>query len=170
MQALVAGRATRLQAPFAARWRRGPVSYNASLPSGETATGERAVDFSSQQFADVVVAAPAGRIDHPAAQALENALLPLVPSGPDAGALLIDFAGVDYISSAGLRVLMVAAKQSRARGTKIGVAGLKAVVGEIFAISRFDAVLDIYPSVRDALPRFSAAALVAFERVHGRAP
>jgi hypothetical protein len=41
---------------------------------------------------------------------------------------------------------------------------LKPVVGEIFAISRFDAVVDVYPSVRDALGRFSDAALAEFDR------
>ena len=82
-------------------------------------------------------------------------------SGINKGVVL-DFAGVEYISSVGLRVLMVAAKQMRTREAKIAVAGLQPVVAEIFAISRFDRVLDVYPSVRNALEKLSAPALEAF--------
>jgi anti-anti-sigma factor len=126
------------------------------------------VEFSSRQFADVAVAMPVGRIDHAAAQALERALAPLVErTAADGGGLVVDFAGVEYISSVGLRVLMVAAKQMRARHARIAVAALQPVVGEIFTISRFDAVLDVHASVRGALERTSPAALAAFDAAQG---
>jgi anti-anti-sigma factor len=122
------------------------------------------VQFSSRQFADVVVAAPVGRIDHTAAPELERALAPLLTeSGGGKGGLILDFAGVEYISSVGLRVLMIAAKQMRGQGTRIAVAALQPVVAEIFAISRFDSVLDVVPSVRAAVEKMSANALVAFD-------
>ena len=78
-------------------------------------------------------------------------------------ALVLDFAGVDYISSVGLRVLLIAAKQMRAHGARIAVAGLQSVVAEIFAISRFDNVLDVYPTLRSALEAMSSAAVQAFD-------
>jgi anti-sigma B factor antagonist/stage II sporulation protein AA (anti-sigma F factor antagonist) len=81
----------------------------------------------------------------------------------------MDLAGVPYISSVGLRVLMVSAKQMRARGARIAVAALQPVVAEIFTISRFDAVLDVHASVRDALQRLSPAAFAAFEAAEGSA-
>ena len=66
-------------------------------------------------YADVLVATANGRIDFAGAQVLEGALAPaLAPDGPVRG-IVIDLAGVDYISSVGLRVLMVAAKAMRAR-------------------------------------------------------
>ena len=62
-------------------------------------------------------------------------------------ALVLDFAGVEYISSVGLRVLMIAAPSRCAAGSaRIAVAGLQPVVAEIFAISRFDMVLEVFPS------------------------
>ena len=122
------------------------------------------MEFSSRQIADVVVATPVGRIDHAAAPLLEQALLPLVtPSAGSNTGLVVDLADVEYISSVGLRVLMVAAKQARARGARIAVAALRPVVVEIFAISRFDAVLDVYPSVRSALEGISSLALSEFD-------
>jgi anti-sigma B factor antagonist/stage II sporulation protein AA (anti-sigma F factor antagonist) len=122
------------------------------------------VQFSSRQFADIVVAAPVGRIDHASAGHLEQSLAPLLSesSGGKAGVIL-DFAGIEYISSVGLRILMIAAKQMRGRGARIAVTALQPVVAEIFAISRFDSVLDVFPSVRSAIEKFSAPALAAFD-------
>jgi anti-sigma B factor antagonist len=122
------------------------------------------LETSSRQFADVVVAMPVGRVNHQSAAELEAALAPLVKEVSDRkGVLVLDFAGLDYISSVGLRVLMIAAKQLRASGAKIAVANLRPVVAEIFAISRFDRVLGVFPSVRDAIEQLSVAALPAFD-------
>jgi anti-anti-sigma factor len=122
------------------------------------------VEFSSRQYADVAVAVPLGRIDHAAAGELERALAPLLPPNAAGGkGVVLDFAGVDYISSVGLRVLMIAAKHTRGNGARIAVAALQPVVAEIFAISRFDHVLEVFPSVRGALEKLSAPALAAFD-------
>ena len=122
------------------------------------------LETSSRQFADVVVAVPVGRIDHQSAAQFEAALAPLMKTaGSSKGALVLDFAGIEYISSIGLRVLMIAAKELRAAGAKIAVANLRPVVAEIFAISRFDRVLGVFPSVRASVEQFSVAALTAFD-------
>ena len=122
------------------------------------------MEFLSRQYADVLVAAPSGRIDHAASASLEQRLVPLVA---DAGARLagvvLDFGGVDYISSVGLRVLMIASKEMRAQRKPIAVAALQPVVAEIFTISRFDQVLPVFSSVRDALASVSPAAQRAFD-------
>jgi anti-sigma B factor antagonist len=119
--------------------------------------------FSSHQYADVAVAAPVGRIDHAGAAALEQALSPLlVKAGAAKNAVILDFSGVEYISSVGLRVLMIAAKQMKGHGARIVIAGPQPVVAEIFAISRFDRVLEIAPSVKKALEWTSASALSAY--------
>jgi len=137
--------------------RRSPCRRNAREAAGT-------VQISSRQFADVVVAAPLGRVDYAAADRLEHALAPLLAeSCRSQRALVLDFSAVDYISSVGLRVLLIAAKQTRAHGAKIAVAGLQPVVAEIFAISRFDNVLDVYASLHDALAALSPAAAAAFD-------
>jgi anti-anti-sigma factor len=114
-------------------------------------------------YADVLVATATGRIDFAGAQVLEGALAPaLVPDGPVRG-IVIDLADVDYISSVGLRVLMVAAKAMRARKASIAVASLQPVVAEIFEISRFHHVVDVRGSVRDAIAAVSPEALAAYD-------
>jgi anti-anti-sigma factor len=121
------------------------------------------MQFSSRRFTDVVLAAPVGRIDHPSAGPFEEALRPLLEqAGISKETLVLDFSGVEYISSVGLRVLMAAAKQARAQQSKIAIAGLQPIVAEIFAISRFNRILELYPSVPEALAQFSPLALEAF--------
>ena len=122
------------------------------------------MEFSCARFADVVVATPVGRVDHASAADLEQRLDPLLDhAAGNAGAIVLDFSGVHYISSVGLRVLMIAAKKMRARKAALGVAALQPVVQEIFDISRFDQVVVVYPSVRQALSVLSAPALAAWE-------
>ena len=83
--------------------------------------------------------------------------------GLAARGLEIDLAGVEYISSVGLRVLMLASKQVKAQGGALAVADLQPVVREIFEISRFNLVLEVFPTLREALAKLSPAALAAFE-------
>jgi anti-sigma B factor antagonist/stage II sporulation protein AA (anti-sigma F factor antagonist) len=112
----------------------------------------------------------AGRIDHINAESLNRALAPLIERcGVDMSALLLDLAKVEYISSIGLRVLMVAAKQARLQESRIAVAALQPVVDEIFQISRFNYVLDVFPTVRAALEALSPSALAAYDASAGSA-
>ena len=115
-------------------------------------------------YADVVVAAPSGRIDFAGAQALEAALAGALSPESGVRGVVVDLGGVDYISSVGLRVLMVAAKALRARKAAIAVASLKPIVAEIFEISRFHHVVDVRRDVREAIGAISAQALAAYDR------
>jgi len=120
------------------------------------------VKFTSRTVADVVLAAPAGEIDHPNAAKLSQALAPYVDGGATAPVVL-DFSGVEYISSMGLRVLMVASKSLRARNATLAIAGLQPAVEEIFGIARFPLVVSVFPTVRDALAAVSPAAAKAYD-------
>jgi anti-sigma B factor antagonist/stage II sporulation protein AA (anti-sigma F factor antagonist) len=119
----------------------------------------------SARFADVVVLSPRGRIDHATAEELRSALAPhLARCGQGQDHVVLDFAGVDYISSAGLRVLMLAAKQAKAQSGFLAVAAVQPLVQEILEISKFTLVLRTLPSVRDAVAAASPGGLAAFER------
>ena len=122
------------------------------------------LQIATRHVADAVIAAPVGRIDHRSAAEFEAALTPLVAAAAAAkGALVLDFSAVEYISSVGLRVLMMAAKQLRGQQRKLGVAAAKPLVGEIFEISRFNLILDLSPTVRAGLERMSPAAVAAYD-------
>jgi len=118
-----------------------------------------------RRLADTLVLAPAGRVDHTNAEALKEALAPFIERcATDQDRLVLDLSAVEYISSAGLRVLMLAQKQARAQGGTLVVAALRPIVKEIFEISRFTFVFEVFSSVRDAVARLSPAALAALDR------
>jgi anti-sigma B factor antagonist/stage II sporulation protein AA (anti-sigma F factor antagonist) len=122
------------------------------------------VEITHRAYADVVVVAPAGRLDHTVADDFERSLLPLLDPAAGSGAgVVLDFACVEYISSVGLRVLLIAGKAARARGARIAVAGLRPVVQEIFAISRFNGVVEMFPTVAAAVAAISPAAATAYD-------
>jgi anti-anti-sigma factor len=123
------------------------------------------VQIATRRYADTLVAAPSGRIDHSSAPQFETDLASLLAQArPAGGGLVLDFSAVEYISSAGLRVLMIAAQQAKAEQGKLVLAELHSVVAEIFAISRFNRVLTVEATIDAALAHCSAAALAAYRQ------
>jgi len=51
--------------------------------------------------------------------------------------LVMDFAGVEYVSSAGLRLLVKAFKEMSARGGAMKIANVRPIVREVFDITGF---------------------------------
>jgi len=115
------------------------------------------MEVTTQRSGGVDVIQVAGRIDHEKAGALEAALSPHL-EGPKADGhppLLLDMAGVSFLTSAGLRVLMIAAKTCKAQQRPIAVTNLQPMIAEVVRISRFDLVIPVYPSVADAMAAIS---------------
>jgi len=96
-----------------------------------------------------VIARVAGRLDGTTMQAAESELLALIGQGERR--MLLDLTALEYISSAGLRVLLSAAKKMKASGGTIALFGLSANVREIFRLSGFDKIFSIYESQEEAL-------------------
>ena len=96
---------------------------------------------------ELVVLKPIGRLDAVTAETFQAMLLAAVTGAPVD--VVVDFAEVEYISSAGLRALMEAAKL-KSHGSRVAVAALNQSVRETFAISRFVHVLPIFARVEDA--------------------
>lgn len=127
------------------------------------------VHISQEHYADTLVLTLAGRIDNSTTEGLKAGLDAYVANCRAEGdKLVLDFSKVEYISSVGLRVLMLAAKQSREQGGTIVVAALQPVVREIFEISRFNLVFECFGTTREALAKLSPAGLVAYDAKRGR--
>lgn len=110
-----------------------------------------AMDAPARQFGNALVIAPQGAIDQSSAEAFAAALEPhLADCIEGAGPLVLDFSAVPYISSVGLRVLMLAARRAEAQKGRLGIAALTPVVKEVFEISRFNLVLKVFDSVEAA--------------------
>ncbi len=103
---------------------------------------------------DIAVVSPQGRLDSVTSRNFERDLLENIDSG--ATRLLIDFSKLDYISSAGLRSVLLAAKRIRASGGRMALCSLNREIAEVFDISGFSSILDIQPSYDAAVTRLSA--------------
>lgn len=111
---------------------------------------------------NIIVVAVKGRLDHLNAAEFHNALTPHLAQCHTTGhAIALDLAGLEYISSAGLRIFMIAAKQVRAHGGRIAVAQMQPLVQEIFEISHFHLVYEIFSTTADALAALSSPATAA---------
>ncbi len=109
------------------------------------------------QHTQSTIAAPIGRIDHASADSFLNSIQELLATrGPDSQPLVLDFSDVEYIASVGLRALMVAARQAKSCGGKIGIAALQPMVQEVFTIARFDLVIACFDTVESATRELSA--------------
>ncbi len=78
------------------------------------------MEISEQRRDDIIVLGPVGRINNDSSADFQTKLLGCV--GSTATKVLIDFSGVEYISSAGLRALLMASKQSKAANGRLAVA------------------------------------------------
>lgn len=120
------------------------------------------MEFSQASYADVRVINVKGRVDHANADQFKTQLWPILASSAASGEkLLLNLSGLEYISSAGLRVLMLAARELKARQGTLVVCEPQPVVKEIFEISRFNVVFRVYPELKAALADLSERAVAA---------
>ncbi len=101
---------------------------------------------------EVKVLAFEGRLDTQTSPDAQQQLNRLIDEG--ATKILVNLEKVDYISSAGLRVLLVVAKQLKATDGELRICSLNEVVKEVFDISGFDLILPISASESEALEGF----------------
>ena len=93
-----------------------------------------------------------GNLDTNTAPEAEQRFNDLISSG--ASKILVDFGPLDYISSAGLRVLLVTAKKLGAGGGKLRICGLNETVREVFDMSGFSTILQVFDREDEAMQGF----------------
>ena len=103
--------------------------------------------ISEAHEAGVVLVSPHGRIDNTTSAALERHLQGIAAAGDS---VVVDFSGVDYISSAGLRVMLALAKRARPEG-RVALFGMNDSVRQVFELAGFVALFTIAPTRTEAL-------------------
>jgi len=107
------------------------------------------MEFAQEQSGDVVIVKLAGRLDSNTAQPAEERFMQVLASGTLH--LAIDMSKLEYISSAGLRVLLVVAKKVQQAKGKVVLFGLVRNVREVFSISGFDRIFAIQSDIAAAV-------------------
>lgn len=97
----------------------------------------------------VTVIAPVGRVDTTTAPELDAAVESAIGGG--ARRLLVDLAGVPYVSSMGLRTLLLAAKRLRGPDERFGLVGLTPEVEKVMRLTGFASIIGCYPTRADGV-------------------
>ena len=113
------------------------------------------------KFGAAVVLSVTGRVDLSNADEFKDKLSAAL--GNASGGLIVDMGRVDYISSAGLRSLMIVFKASKAAGKQFAITALQPLLMEIFTISRFHLVFPLFDTARAAIEKQVPTALVEFD-------
>lgn len=114
------------------------------------------MNIQHSQSDGVTIIAPVGRIDTTTSGAVDEAVTRAVDTG--ARDLIVDFAGVDYISSAGLRVFLVLAKRMRDLQGRLVLCGMPEPVRQVFRLAGFMPLFRVEPSLETARARLTAQA------------
>jgi len=107
------------------------------------------MELTAERSGATLIAKTDGRVDGTNATEFQDALKGAVD--PADKAVILDFEDLTYISSAGLRVILLTAKDMRTANVKFAVCSLSQSVRDVFTISGFDQIIDIHPDKQTAL-------------------
>ena len=93
-----------------------------------------------------------GRLDSNTSPELEEVIASQLENG--SSSLIINFENLDYISSAGLRVILKTTKDLKRREGKLMLCAMQDYVKEVFEIAGFDTFLPIVPTMDEAISKF----------------
>ncbi len=97
---------------------------------------------------DLLTATLSGRMDAITATEFTNQLESWITENQKS--FTIDCSQLDYISSAGLRAILMVAKKVRGLDGKLQLAALQESVQTVFEISGFDKIIPIFANLDDA--------------------
>ena len=107
------------------------------------------MEITEERRENILILRVIGRLDSSTSKMMEERLLPIIDSGE--GRLVIELSQLDYISSAGLRVFLLAAKRiGNAKGRMI-LCSLQDAVKQVFDIAGFSSFLNLAASTEEAI-------------------
>lgn len=110
------------------------------------------MEIQTRDIQDVKVIDLQGDLDTNTAPECDACLKKIIDEG--AKKVLINLENLDFISSAGLRVILVTAKQLQSNGGSLRVCSLNETIQEIFEMSGFITILNVTKTEKEALDSF----------------
>jgi len=107
------------------------------------------MELTTRNEKNTIIVSVEGRVDTSTAPELESYLTGSVAPAPKT--LIISLKEVKYISSAGLRVVLLMAKKLKTSGGELILTGLEGAVKEVFEISGFYSIFKIFDTEEAAL-------------------
>lgn len=112
---------------------------------------ERLVEININKTNNWTVVAVLGRLDTTSAPEFDGKIQEVLARGENQ--LILDLSRLEYVSSAGLRSVIAAAKSAASRGGRLSCCGLSGVVKKVFDVSGFTTLLPVFETLNDALAR-----------------
>lgn len=116
------------------------------------AAADDTIDIKDEKKRDILIIRLNGRLDAITSGEAEKKVLDFIDKGDKK--LLLDFLKVDYISSAGMRMLLSVAKKLRSVSGKLVLCSINTRVMDVLKMSGFDHVMDLQNSENEALAKF----------------
>jgi anti-sigma B factor antagonist len=105
----------------------------------------------------VTIVVPEGRLDFGAAAGFQTQVeQAIAEAGKSGGGVVIDGSALDYVSSAGLRVFLIAAREMQRRKLSFSLCALKPAVREVFELSGFTRIISVHADRATALAHRSS--------------
>ena len=99
--------------------------------------------------ADTIVLQLEGRLDTNTASSFEERLMNIISDNENR--IIVDFSELDFISSSGLRVLLMAGKKLKTTNGKLGLCALKDHIKEVFDVAGFTMLFSMFPNQDEAI-------------------
>lgn len=115
-------------------------------------TIEGTMDIAEEREGDTLIVTIKGRLDAISSPAAEKHVFELINEG--ANKVILNLGGVDYLSSAGMRMLLSTTKKLKGQSGKLVLCSVTPNVMDVLKISGFDHVLDIVKTRDEALTKF----------------
>ena len=116
------------------------------------------MELTEEATADVTIVAVAGRLDSSTSDRFGNRLGELLQAGR--ANLLIEASGLTYVSSTGIRALLLAAKSATAKGGRLVVCGMTAPIVEVMQLAGVASEFETFGSREEAMARFARSAVL----------
>ena len=111
------------------------------------------MNVETSQTGSTAVAAVSGRVDSANAKEFEEELSAIIDKG--ATGLVVDCGELNYISSAGLRVFLIAIRKTSAAGGGLALCRVPDHINEVLEISGFSRLAKVFDTVEEARDSFA---------------
>ncbi len=109
------------------------------------------MEIPTEQVNGAIVLMPSGRIDGQNALDFQASIDKTI--GESSQPVILELSGLNYISSAGLRVILLLAKTLSNRSVHFSICAIAPAVKEVFEISGFGNIIDIHNTRDEALEK-----------------
>lgn len=109
------------------------------------------MNLDQERRGDILIVRPGGRLDSSSSPEFERLLTEQLDTG--CTRLVLDFSRLEYISSAGMRVVLLAGKKLRASQGRLVLVGLQEMVREVFDMSGFLSLFAVADTLDEGIAR-----------------